>query len=227
MAHTQGTPIEGLTEEQVPDLRNIPVYSNGEEIGHVGDVYYDDDRGTVECVGIKGDALGFKRQWVPVQGAMLHEDGLHLNYPREQFEGAPHWDDDTELDAGRYAEVRQHFVRHEEELQVGKQQTETGTVRLRKWVETEAVAVDVELQRETAQVVREQLSEPVAGDVDAFREQEIDVALHAERPVVSKQTVAKERVGLEKDVETTTQTVQEEVRKERVGLEGDGEVERR
>jgi uncharacterized protein (TIGR02271 family) len=216
MTQTGGTPIEALSEEQVPELRNIPVYSNGEEIGHVGDVYYDDDRGTVECVGIKGDALGFKRQWVPAAGAVLREDGLHLGYAREQLDAAPGWDDE-ELDSDRYTQVRDHFVRHEEELAVGKEQVSTGSVRLRKWVETEPVALDVELQRETAHVVREQISEPASDD--AFQEQEVDVTLHAERPVVSKETVAKERVGLEKDVETTTETVQDELRKERVDVD--------
>ena len=223
MTQPNGTPIEALSEEQVPELRNIPVYSNGEEIGHVGDIYYDDDRGTVECVGIKGDALGFKRQWVPAQGAVLRDDGLHLSYGREQFDSAPGWDDEEELDSDRYSQVRDHFVRHEEELEVGKEQVEAGSVRLRKWVETEPVAMDVELQRETAHVVREQISEPASDD--AIGEETVDVTLHAERPVVSKETVAKERVGLEKDVETTTQTVQDELRKERVDVD-DSSVDR-
>ena len=45
--------------------------------------------------------------------------------------------------------------------------------------------------------------------------------LHAEKPVVQKQAVAKERVGLEKSVQSETETVQDEVRKERVEVEGD------
>lgn len=225
MAQAEGRPIESLTENEVPELRNVPVYANGDEIGHVGDIYYDDEGGRVACVGIKGDALGFKRQWIPAEGAMLREDGLYLDYGRDQFEDAPRWDDD-EIDADRLQQVQTHFTRHEEELQVGKQQTRAGAVRLRKWVETEPVAMDVELQRETAQVVREDVNQPISRDADAFTEQEIEVPLHAEQPVVSKQTVAKERVGIEKGVETTTQTVQDEVRKERVEIEGEGNVER-
>lgn len=215
---TNGTPIEQLREDQIPELRNIPVYANGEEIGHVGDIYYDDASGGVACVGVKGDSLGVSRQWVPAQGAVLMEDGLYLGYGREQFADAPRWDDE-ELDSGRYAEVQGHFVRHEEELAVDKRQVDAGAVRLRKWVETEPVAVDVALQRETARVVREQVNEP-ASDA-AIGEDVIEVPLTAEQPVVQKQTVAKERVGVEKGVETVQQTVQDEVRKERVEVDGD------
>ena len=115
------------------------------------------------------------------------------------------------------------MTRSEEELQVGTRQTEAGSVRLRKWVETEPVALDVELQRETARVVREDLDQPVARDDAAFAEEEVEVPLRAEQAVTSKQTVAKERVGVEKDVETTTETVADEVRKERVEVEGDAD----
>jgi uncharacterized protein (TIGR02271 family) len=223
MGQPTGRPIDSFTEEQVPELRNIPVFANGEEIGHVGDIYYNDGDGRVECVGIKGDALGFKRQWVPAQGALLQDDGLHLGYGRDRFEGAPGWDDDAELDADRYGQVRDHFVRHEEELSVGKQQVDAGSVRLRKWVETEPVAMSVELQHETARVVREAVDEPVGEH--AFEEQEIEVSLHAEQPVVEKQTVAKERIGVEKDVRTTTQTVESEIRKERVEVDEGGAPE--
>jgi uncharacterized protein (TIGR02271 family) len=219
MSRNPGTPIESMTEEQVPELRNLPVYADGEEIGHVGDIYYNESSRTVECVGIKGDALGFKRQWVPAQGAVVQEDGLYLQYGRQQFEEAPGWDDDSDLDADRYQQVRDHFVRHEEDLSVGKREVAAGSVRLRKWVETEPVQMDVDLKRETARVTREQVNEPV-GD-HAFEEQEIEVPLHAEEAVVQKETVAKERIGIETDAETTTQTVTDELRKERVEVDGD------
>ena len=123
--------------------------------------------------------------------------------------------------------MRDHFVRHEEEVQVGKQQVDAGRVRLRKWVETEPVETQVELQRETAQVVREPVDEPIGRDTGAFEEQEVEVPLSAEEAVVGKQVVAKERIGVQKGVESRTETVADEVRKERVEVEGDGDVSRR
>ena len=226
MTTTEGRPIETLTEDEIPQLRNIPVYADGDEIGHVGDIYYDEDGGRVQCVAVKGDALGFQRQWIPAQGAVLRDDGLYLSYGRDRVANAPRWDDD-DLDEARYGEVREHFVtRHEEELQVGKREQQAGAVRLRKWVETEPASAEVELKRETARVTREPVDEPLARDADAFTEQEVEVPLSAEEPVVAKQVVAKERVGVEKGVETDRHTVQDEVRKERVEVEGDGDVEK-
>ncbi len=115
-------------------------------------------------------------------------------------------------------------VRSEEELAVGKRDVEAGQARLRKWGETEPVAMDVELQRETARVTREPIDEPVSGT--EIGEEEVEVPLRAEQPVVEKQTVAKERVGLETDVETETETVSEELRKERVDVDDAGELRR-
>jgi uncharacterized protein (TIGR02271 family) len=218
-----------LTRADVPKLRNIPVVtSDGEEIGHVGDAYYDEDSDRLQCVGVAGDALGLTKRVVPVGGATIDADGrLRLPYTRDQIEGSPEWGDDVDDD--RYEEVRGYYgggepedqaiTRSEEELAVGKREVEAGRVRLRKWVETEPVETDVELRRETATVTREPVNEAVS-DVD-LREQEIEVPLHEERPVVEKQAVAKERVGIERDVETDRQTVSDEVRKERVELEED------
>jgi uncharacterized protein (TIGR02271 family) len=111
------------------------------------------------------------------------------------------------------------ITRSEEELAVGKRQVETGKARLRKWVETEPVELDVELQRETAQVHREPVNEVVTGA--ELGEQEIEVPLHAEEAVVQKETVAKERISVDRDVETTHERVSDEVRKEQVEIEGD------
>jgi uncharacterized protein (TIGR02271 family) len=115
-----------------------------------------------------------------------------------------------------------YVTRAEEELRVGKREVGAGRARLRKWVETEPVETDVELRRETARVYRE----PVEGAVSGAEigEEQVDVDLTAEEAVVEKQAVAKERIGLEKDVRTERQTVSDEVRKERVDVENDGDV---
>ncbi len=110
---------------------------------------------------------------------------------------------------------------HEEELAVGKRPVAVGSVRIRKWVETEPVELDVELKRETARVVREEVNQPVTGA--EIGEAVIEIPLIAEEPVVQKQTVARERISVEKRVETERQTVSDEVRRERVEVEGDPE----
>jgi uncharacterized protein (TIGR02271 family) len=122
------------------------------------------------------------------------------------------------------------MTRSEEELRVGKQREATGKVRLRKYVVTEQQQMTVPVQREEVRVKREPITE---ANVDAatrgpdISEAEHEVTTYEERPVVSKETVPKERVRLEKDTVTDTETVEGEVRKEQIEVEGDEKTRRR
>jgi uncharacterized protein (TIGR02271 family) len=118
------------------------------------------------------------------------------------------------------------MTRSEEELAVGTQRHETGRARLRKYVTTESVERTVPVEREEVRVDREPITD---GNVDdaldgpAISEEEHEVTLHTEEPVVEKRTVPKERVRLDKDVHTDEETVSEEVRKEQIEAEGDAQ----
>ncbi len=101
---------------------------------------------------------------------------------------------------------------------------EAGRVRLRKWVETETETTTVPVERETARVEREPITD---ANVDQalsgpeISEAEHEVTLEAETPVVEKEVVPKERVRLDKDVITDEEQVSGEVRKERVDVNDD------
>ena len=80
------------------------------------------------------------------------------------------------------------------------------------------------VQREEVRVEREPVSEADAGHVTRepeISEEEQEVVLHEEEPVVEKRTVPKERVRLEKDTVVGEEHVSEEVRKEQIEAEGD------
>jgi uncharacterized protein (TIGR02271 family) len=116
------------------------------------------------------------------------------------------------------------MTRSEEEVSVGTTQRESGRVRLKKYVVTEEVQQTVPVQREEVRIEREPITEANADqalDGPAISEEEHEVVLHEEQPVVQKQTVPKERVRLDKDTVTEEQTVSEEVRKERIDVDGD------
>jgi uncharacterized protein (TIGR02271 family) len=116
------------------------------------------------------------------------------------------------------------MTRSEEELRVGKTQTETGRARLKKFIVTENVQTTVPVQREEVRIEREPITDANAGsamDGPALSEEEHEVTLHAEQAVVDKTVVPKERVRLDKDTVTEEQQVSEEVRKERIEAEGD------
>jgi uncharacterized protein (TIGR02271 family) len=118
------------------------------------------------------------------------------------------------------------MTRSEEELAVGTQRRETGRARLRKWVETENVQQTVPVQREEVRVEREPITDANRDDAldgPEITEEEHEVTLHTEEPVVEKRTVPKERVRLDKDVHTDEETVSEDVRRERIEAEGDAD----
>jgi uncharacterized protein (TIGR02271 family) len=118
------------------------------------------------------------------------------------------------------------MTRSEEELNVGTQRRETGRARLRKYVETENVQQTVPVQREEVRVEREPITDAnrdTALDGPEITEEEHEITLHTEEPVVEKRTVPKERVRLDKDVHTDEEAVSEDVRRERIEAEGDAE----
>ncbi|WP_375423907.1 DUF2382 domain-containing protein [uncultured Friedmanniella sp.] len=117
------------------------------------------------------------------------------------------------------------MTRSEEQVTVGTTAKETGRARLRKYVVTENVTQTVPVSHEEVRIEREPITDDNVGEATAgpsISEEEHEVVLHAEQPVVSKETVAVERVRLDKETVTDEQTVSEEVRKEKIELEGDG-----
>jgi uncharacterized protein (TIGR02271 family) len=244
---------ETMTIDRLAEARGAPVFaSDGEEIGHVEEIFYDRQTEQPEWLGIGTGFFGTKRVLVPMQGAELRPDGFYVPYAKDQVKDSPDIAKD-EISQETEQELYAHYglqyserrsatglpeggrktgkkgeasvTRAEEELEVGKREVDAGQVRLRKWVETEPAEADVELRQETARVTREPVDQPVSeGEIG---EEEIEVPLRGEKAVAQKRTVAKERVGIEKDVETERETVRDEVRKERVEVEDDQKGKRK
>lgn len=108
----------------------------------------------------------------------------------------------------------------EEKLDVGTRKVEAGRVRLVKHTVTEERNITVPVTHEEVRVVRE----PAKGEPGrAFADEQAEITLHREEPVVRKRTEATERVRLEKDAVTEQKDVKGQVRKERVEVERDDE----
>jgi len=117
------------------------------------------------------------------------------------------------------------MTRSEERLHVGTERETAGRARLRKYVTTENVTKTVPVQREEVRLEREPITDANRGQAlngPDISEEEHEVILHEERPVVEKETVPVERVRLDKDVVQDDVTVNEEVRKEHIEADGDG-----
>lgn len=116
------------------------------------------------------------------------------------------------------------MTRSEEKVDVGTRTEEAGRARLRKYVVTENVTQTVPVQKERAVIEREPITDDntdPAMDGPEISEDEHEVVLHEERPVVSKTAEPVERVRLGTETETTEETVSTDVRKEQVEADGD------
>jgi uncharacterized protein (TIGR02271 family) len=123
------------------------------------------------------------------------------------------------------------MTRSEEQLHVGTRSEEVGRARLRKYVVNENVTETVPVSHEEVRVEREPITDANVGnamDGPAISEEEHEVTLHAERPVVEKEAVPVERVRLDTQTVADQETVTENVRKEQIEVDGaDGDRGRR
>ncbi|WP_051324989.1 DUF2382 domain-containing protein [Candidatus Solirubrobacter pratensis] len=227
------------------------VDSNGDKIGKIDEIYLDRSSAEPEWATVNTGLFGMRTTFVPISGAESRGDEVRLAYTKDQIKDAPNVDADGELSTEEEQRLYEHYgrgdygdwdssasvgrdtsgpttddamTRSEEELRVGTERRESGRARLRKYVVTEEVTKTVPVQREEVRIERE----PITGDnVDdaldgpAISEEEHEVVLHEETPVVEKRTVPKERVRMAKDTRTEQETVSEEVRKERIETDGD------
>jgi uncharacterized protein (TIGR02271 family) len=114
------------------------------------------------------------------------------------------------------------MTRSEERLSVGTQRVEAGRARLRKHVVTEQKTATVPVSHDEVRVEREPITDANRGDAYAgpeLSEEEHEVVLHAERPVVQTETVPVERVRLGTETVTEQQNVSGPVRKEQIEVQ--------
>ena len=116
------------------------------------------------------------------------------------------------------------MTRSEERLDVGTTSQEAGRARLRKYVVTEQETHTVPVRKEKAVLETEPITDANADEAlsgPEISEDEHEVVLREERPVVETRTEPVERVRLGTESVTEEETVTGDVRKERIEAEGD------
>jgi uncharacterized protein (TIGR02271 family) len=222
---------------------------DGEKIGKLDEVYLDSRSNTPEWASVNTGLFGSKSSFVPLKDATPAGEGVRVAYSKDQVKNAPSVDPDGELSREEETRLYQHYgfdygegdlpeasspatggrpegqdamTRSEEQLRVGTTSRERGRARLKKYVVTEDVDETVPVRREAARVEREPITDDNRDEAMSgpeISEAEHEVTLSAEEPVIEKETVPKERVRLEKDVETGEEQVSDTVRKERIDVE--------
>ncbi|WP_374927839.1 DUF2382 domain-containing protein [Kytococcus sedentarius] len=273
-----------ISKDQLRTLRDGDLYSvDGDKIGSIEEIYLDDRTNEPEWATVNTGLFGTSQSFVPLAGATVTDDGLTVQYSKDQVKDAPRIDAGEHLGVEQEQELYRYYgvegqgaegiatdrtdatgrtdaaaaagtagaaghvgdrdrdladrdrdradvadrdadgtmVRHEERLNVGTERQETGRARLRKYVDEEEQTVSVPVETESAHVVRRPVDGEATTDGKAFQEEEVEVGLESERPVVSKETVAVEQVGLEKERHTENVQVSDSVRSERIEVEGD------
>jgi uncharacterized protein (TIGR02271 family) len=225
------------TVEQLQESVGAPVYaSDGAKIGSVEEIFFDNDTGKPEWLGIGKGVLSSKRLLVPLTGASARDGAYYVPYSKDKVQGSPDIAGDEisqETEAELYAyygieysEERSDsglpegppdpdadrssdnaMTRSEEELQVGKTKREAGRARLRKYVVTENVTQTVPVQREEVRVEREPITD--ANIDQATTGPDISEDEH-ELTLTEEQVVAQKRVVPKERVRLAKDTVTEE-----------------
>ncbi|HEX8508504.1 MAG TPA: PRC and DUF2382 domain-containing protein [Propionibacteriaceae bacterium] len=163
------------------------------------------------------------------------KDGGLIDRAKDKLSG--HDDNDRNVNSGNVHGTVGHdtsgpttddaMTLSEERVNVGVQRREAGRARLRKYVVTENVTQTVPVSREEVRIEREPITDANIGNATsgpAISEEEHEVILHEERPVVQKEAVPVERVRLDTETVTENVTVNEEVRKEQIDTDLDGDL---
>jgi uncharacterized protein (TIGR02271 family) len=280
-----------ITQNQLRDVIGATAYDrDGDKIGKIGHVYYDDDTDQPKWITVNTGFLGTSENFVPLAGAEATGDGnVTVGYDKGTIKDAPNVDDEGHLSpedeqrlyrhynleygdnlqqggdgrdatwtapagdagtgpTGRHADRQDAstgydqradattgydtsgpntdnaMTRSEERLNVGTETREAGRARLRKHVVTEQQQVTVPVSHEELRVEREPITDANRGDAydgPSISEEEHEVTLRAERPVVSTETEAVERVRLGTETVRSEETVSGEVRKEEIEVDDD------
>jgi uncharacterized protein (TIGR02271 family) len=262
-----------ITQDQLRDVIGATAYDrDGDKIGKVGQVYYDDDTDQPRWITVNTGFFGTHESFVPVQGMEMGTDRLTVAYDKATVKDAPNIAEDGHLTPEEEQRLYQHYgveygtgaqygggqvagdgrrdvdgdgvyddkartavghdtsgpttddamTRSEEHLRVGTESHEAGRARLRKHVVTEHQQVQVPVSHEEVRVEREPITDANRGDAydgPAISEEEHEVVLHAERPVVDTEVEAVERVRLDTETVRETETVGGEVRKEEIEVD--------
>jgi len=236
------------TPEQMRISPGAQVYdASGDPVGTVGAVYADADTGEALWIRLGPGLFRTRPAVAPLHGAQVTPGKITLGVDKRQTEAAPAPPDlDQPMPGTLIDDLYRHFglatgkeahptgadpddadamTRSEERLRVGTERQVTGRVRLRRYVETEYVQVEVPIRRERVRL--EEVPASADEPPPAAEPDDAAMTLHEERPVIGKQTVPVERVRLAKQTVTGEEAVRDQVRTEHIEADLPGDEPRR
>ena len=232
------------TTEELQNMEGqTAVDMNGAKLGKIGQIYVDDQTGQPLWVTITTGMFGTKQSFAPLYGSRSDGGALHLAVTKDMVTDAPGVEADGHIEDSENEALYTYYdgylggrdgiqghdtsgpatddamTRSEERLHVGTEQADAGRARLRKYVVTENVTQTVPVSHEEVRLEREPVTDANRGAAVSgsdISEDEHEVTLRAERPVVNKETVPVERVRLGTETVTEDHEVSETLRKEQI-----------
>ncbi|MBC7289931.1 MAG: PRC and DUF2382 domain-containing protein [Actinotalea sp.] len=99
-----------ITNDQVQQVIGTTVRStDGDKIGKVGQVYFDDATGRPAWVTVQTGLFGTRESFVPVDGADLHDGEITVPYAKDRVKDAPNLDADQHLSEAEEAELYRYY----------------------------------------------------------------------------------------------------------------------
>jgi uncharacterized protein (TIGR02271 family) len=115
-----------LRDDQVPQVIGSTAYgSDGQKIGKVGQVYFDEATDQPEWVTVNTGLFGTNESFVPLEGATFDGDRLTVAHIKETVKGAPNVGDDGHLSPEEERILYDHYRRGWEDYIVDTGMTQT------------------------------------------------------------------------------------------------------
>jgi sporulation protein YlmC with PRC-barrel domain len=84
--------------QRLSDVRGKDVFSSdGEKIGSVKEIYYNDTQATPEWIGLGTGFLGMKERVIPVETLSHRGEDLYVPYTKDKVQNAPEFEKDGEI----------------------------------------------------------------------------------------------------------------------------------
>jgi hypothetical protein len=198
------------TTEELQNMEGqTAVDMNGAKLGKIGQIYVDDQTGQPLWVTISTGMFGTKQSFAPLYGSRSDGGDLHLAVTKEMVTDAPVIEADGHIEDSENEALYTYYNGY-----LGGTSQDQGQVYAGETREDLAGRGGIQGQDTSGPVTDANRGAATSGS--DISEEEHEVTLRAERPVVNKETVPVERVRLGTETVTEDHEVSETLRKEQI-----------
>jgi hypothetical protein len=215
--------LDKLKIDEFPDAEGLVVYtSDGVGIGTVSTIVFDEVSQELLWIAVSTGLLGWKRLFVPVRGARLDGDRVHVIYTKDEIENSPNMDPVLfaeegatlsqyyeQLSSGRVeAALAPRAPREDDEEAVhtkeaaAPDQEPPDTSNLDSLVQATLAGEVVERKLDHGEVERIAVDGEDSGEVEILPDGSVSIPLLEEQVIMTKRLIVRERIIVRKTTVT-------------------------